>query len=102
MKIVCVICVYRPPDKSLLNFNNILSTEIIPAFASTEKVIFCGDFNINLFNPNSITQIERTKQIFLGNGFFPVINKPTHFTPNNVTTKFSLTDHTWSNFVPGP
>ena len=97
-----MVCIYRPPRGSMLDFNDFLENHVLPFFASNEKVLLCGDININLFNPYGMTQVENYKNILLGKNFFPVIDKPTHFTPNNQTTKFSLIDHIWPNFICEP
>ena len=85
---------------SVLNFKNFLVDSIFTKLRNNEKVIFCGDFNIDLYNPARIFQVDRFKELLAGHGFFPIINKPTHLNQNDIT-KSSLIDHVWSNFLEG-
>ena len=97
-----LISVYRPPNSSLRAFNEILFDNIFSLLTPNEKVLFCGDYNANLFNPSKLSQIESLKNLFIENGYVPVINVPTHFTPDNPITKYSLIDHMWANFIENP
>ena len=97
-----LLCIYRPPSGSMVEFNNDLENNILPYFLRDYKLLMCGDINMNLFNPYRNCQIENYKNILLGRNFFPIINKATHYTPNNPITKFSLIDQIWSNFICGP
>lgn len=93
-------CVYRPPSFSIDSFNDILSNNILPHFANRRTVI-CGDFNVNLFNPLNSNNVDNFISVFASFNFYPVIDQPTRFSPENVTTKFSLLDQIWLNFNPG-
>ena len=96
-----LLCFYRPPRGSILNFNEFLSDQIFPKISDTDKVVLCGDLNINLFNPTKLLQIDILINLLCTLNYFPVIDKPTHLTPDNPITKYSLIDHIWSNFVVG-
>ena len=66
---------------------------------ATRKSIVCGDFNLNMFNPYKLASIDQYIGGFVGAGFFPVITRPTRICVTNPTTKFSLIDQIWSNFI---
>lgn len=92
-------CVYRPPSTSIHDFNSALSDHIFPLL-NQSKSILCGDININLFNPRNINSIQDFISTMSGHNYFPLINIPTRFSPENPITKYSLIDHIWSNFTP--
>ena len=47
--ILNVLGVYRPPNENKNCFYHLLGDNILTKFQATEKVIFGGDFNVDLF-----------------------------------------------------
>ena len=93
--LICAI--YRPPSASIRDFNDLLFNNILDKFPNNIKVIITGDFNINLYNPYKTKTISDFISGCLGFNFYPVINLPSIFHENNITTKFSLIDQIWCN-----
>lgn len=94
-----ISCIYRPPSFNIDTFNEFLSNNMLPSIANFEFVI-CGDFNINLFNPFNLNVVNNFITAMAGHSFYPVIDKPTRMSPENSSTKLSLIDHIWLNFIP--
>jgi hypothetical protein len=72
-----ITALYRPPDGKLDLFGKHL-TQIIPN--TSKNVYIAGDFNINLLNINSDSNVKRFVNTLLQHGFMPLINKPTRVT----------------------
>jgi len=96
-----LFCVYRPPSHSVLSFNELFSLEVLSKLERTCKVVLCGDFNINLYNPLNLCSIDNFIHDILCYNFYPVITKPTRLSPENSITLYSLLDHIWCNFSCG-
>jgi hypothetical protein len=92
------ICVYRPPMNSISDFNDMFRESILSNFSYDDKVLICGDMNVNLFNPLRLRPIDEFIHNFIGYGYYPIITKPTRITEENPITKFSLLDQIWCNF----
>ena len=93
-----ITSIYRPPHKSISQFNDCFQESILSEFSSNCRIIICGDFNINLFNPLSLNSIGNFVSLMLSFNYLSTIVCPTKFNPNNLVTKFSLIDHIWVNF----
>lgn len=93
-----ISCVYRPPHVNVSSFNEVFFDDVLPLVGDNVNAIFCGDFNINLFNPNDNYEYDDYINKFAEHGFMPVITRPTRISPTNPVTKFSLIDHIWVNF----
>ena len=46
-----LICVYRPPQSNIHDFNRSFEHHILNKIPPNTKSIICGDFNIDLLNP---------------------------------------------------
>ena len=88
-----ILGVYRPPDKSCVDFNRIFF-ELIDVNEITDSFsIFLGDFNINLLPSNLPDATETYVSEFRSLHFLPYISLPTHVNDNSL----SLIDHIWIN-----
>ena len=97
-----IVCsVYRSPSADPVLFNEQFSNEVIDRFPANSKVIFTGDFNLNLFNPLKSIHIDAFIANMLGFGFFPIITIPAKINENSVITPYSLIDQIWVNFSSG-
>ena len=91
--------VYRPPNCSLMQFNNFLEHVLFAdCNVIRKKVVLTGDFNIDVSCDNPIGQ----KQIFLNlmeeNGYIQFVNDRTRCDPQTGVPT-SLLDHVWCNFT---
>lgn len=93
---VIVSAVYRPPNKSVKIFLDELPIYIDVCHKlckAKSRLIFCGDFNIDLLhvdnNPNASSFID----ILYGNNLSPTVHWPTRITFNTV----SLIDNIFTN-----
>jgi len=82
--------VYRPPDKDIRLFTDEM-VGIITANGMDVHVLVVGDMNIDLVSP-SVPESEFI-DMFRASSYVPIINIPTHFTPNRET----CIDHMWYN-----
>lgn len=53
---IYIIGIYRPPDSNKLNFINEIEINILEK--NYDKLVFCGDININMLNVNDYTVIQ--------------------------------------------
>jgi hypothetical protein len=83
------------------DFGDQYITNISEKLPNNYKVILCGDFNLNMFNPYNLASIQYYISVMTGMNFFPLIYKPTRFWYVNAEQRCSLIDHVWCNFVPG-
>lgn len=91
-KNVIVSCVYRAPDSSIEAFKD--SMEVL--FAKTQKVTFiCGDFNIDLLNPNKHRMTDEFINTMYGLSLYPLITKPSRITAHCAT----LIDNIFTNYM---
>ena len=99
-KNILVSCVYRAPDYSVELFKNFMEG----MFARTEQKVayICGDFNIDLLNPNNNIQIDEFSAAMYSMGLYPTITKPTRITPHSATIIDNIyTNNMENNIVSG-
>ena len=84
--------IYRPPHTSIIRFNEHFQENILSKFPATSNSIICGDFNLNLFNPLTLSSINNFISLLLSFNYTSIINLPTKYNPTNPITKFSLID----------
>ena len=89
-----VIVLYRfNYDKDLDSFFLQLST-FLERISSTPTVIM-GDFNFDVLKHHHSSKVQKYIDTFMCSGFFPLINKPTHFKGDSST----CIDQIWTNIV---
>ena len=93
-------CIYRPPSSNPYRFIECIE-HMLSQFSPETHIIIAGDINLDLYNPYKLTYIREYINLLSGLGCFPVITYPSMFHANNPTTKFSLIDQIWVNFVIG-
>ena len=86
-KNVIVSCVYRTPGSNIETF----MCNMERLFSNTnQKVHFiCGDYNIDLLNPNKHKLTDDFSELMYSMGLFPTITKPSRITSHSAT----LIDH---------
>ena len=72
--------VYRPPNS---NFNDFLS-ELRGIIKTLPKTItyLMGNFNLDLHESESSSNVEAFEEFFISEGLFPVISPATHHNPS--------------------
>lgn len=86
-----VIGVYRPPNQMLVQFHDTVRDRILSFFPHSQRVLVCGDLNIDLLQPCALE--GELVDIMHSFSYLPLINLPTHVTSNNA----KLLDHLWFN-----
>ena len=87
-----IIAIYRPPNSSREEFINSLET-IVKSHKQTSRVIFAGDFNIDICKSQSA---EKLTNLMIANGFINYVTLPTR--PNGrINSSDTLLDHIWGN-----
>ena len=96
--IIC--CIYRPPGTNIEDFNRQFELNVLDKFPRKNKILLCGDFNINLYNPLKLNSIKNFISLMLEYNFLSHINCPTKYNYDNIITPYSIIDQIWTNFVP--
>ena len=97
-KRVILCAIYHPPTSSHIN-NNAFVYSFISLLRELSRqklpLVVCGDFNLNLFNPNGYGFIDNFIHDMFELNLSPAITIPTKINPENPITKFSLLDQIW-------
>lgn len=91
LKKLTVSCLYRTPGSCLDVFNQTVSSLFYNNSKNTH--IVCGDFNIDLLNPQKNVKTSDFISTMYSNSFFPLILKPSRITINTAT----LIDNIFTN-----
>lgn len=90
-KNIIVSCAYRAPNNSIEKFKEVMESM---ATNTEQKVTFlCGDYNIDLLNPNKLTPIEKFMDAMYSRSLYPTITKPSRITVHSAT----LIDNIFTN-----
>ena len=92
-KNIIIGCIYNPPNNNVMQFNEYLSSVLDKV--SQKYCYICGDFNINLLNIEKHSLSNKFLDIFLENGYYPLITHPTRITSNTAT----LIDNIYTNVL---
>jgi len=82
--------VYRPPDRDFRLFSDEL-LGIVTSDGLNDHTLVVGDMNVDLISPSVLE--SQLFDMLRASSFLPLINLPTHVTPNRGT----CIDHIWSN-----
>ena len=96
-KIICSAA-YHPPSSSHINNNDFVfsyTSFLRSVLGHHIPAVICGDFNMNLFNPNKYVYIDSFINGMFELGLIPLVTIPTKINPENQITKFSLLDQIW-------
>ena len=88
--------IYKSPTISNLNFNDSFEEAYSECFSPSQKIIFVGDFNLDLFQNDNI-QIDRFSNFMRSLNCFFYITEATRDPPDSQSC--TLIDHLWSNIV---
>ncbi len=83
-KNLLISCVYRAPATNVDTFKDKLS-EMYSSINNKKHVFVCGDFNIDLLNPNGQTQTKTFINSMFCLGLYPSITHPSRITRNTAT-----------------
>ena len=92
-KNVIVSCIYRAPDSSIEVFNDWI--EEMFSKMSHKTVFICGDFNIDLLNPNKHKMTDNFINTMYSMALFPKITRPSRITSHGAT----LIDNIFTNNI---
>ena len=81
---VIVINVYRPPNGDLKKFLTHLKSQMINCLAKSNKIIFVGDYNVDISKENR--KADEYLQVIESNGLMQLIKEPTRISPTTKTT----------------
>lgn len=85
--------IYRPPNSSLPDFIESLTT-VLNNVTQENKLLYCsGDYNLNLLNADSCPIINDFLDVFITKSMYPVIHLPTRVTNQSAT----LIDNIFTN-----
>lgn len=92
-KNITVSCLYRSPGSSLDFFIDWVEKTF--STISNKTVFICGDFNIDLINPNNNKATDEFINRMHSMSFFPTITKPSRITSHSAT----LIDNIFTNNI---
>ena len=87
--------VYRPPNTKITDFIN--EAKNLFQKISKTRTYLLGDFNINLFESESISEISKFEDLFMSEGFFPTISLTTHH--RSVSHEGTCIDNIFTNSI---
>uniref|UniRef100_A0A8C6M161 Reverse transcriptase domain-containing protein n=1 Tax=Nothobranchius furzeri TaxID=105023 RepID=A0A8C6M161_NOTFU len=90
---ILVSCIYRTPGSKIETFKNKMEEMFTNLYQ--KGVFICGDFNIDLLNPNKNKSTEEFIDIMYSLGLFPLITRPTRITLHCTT----LIDNIFTNIM---
>ena len=76
-QVIHLSCFYRHPNENIREFIEYLSNKIFLLIPKNVNSILCGDCNMNLYSPLHLTSIDEFVNSLSGQGYFPLILKPT-------------------------
>lgn len=93
-KNILISCIYRKPGSNIDMFNGKI-TEIFSNNNNKKMVFICGDFNIDLLNPQEHNKTTEFINLMYSIGLYPSITRPTRITINSAT----LIDNIFTNVI---
>ncbi|XP_042076683.1 uncharacterized protein LOC106633234 [Haplochromis burtoni] len=94
-KNLIVSCIYRTPGSKIEIFKD--NMEDLFTNINQKRMFICGDFNIDLLNPNHNKSTEEFIDSMYSIGLFPLITRPTRITSHCAT----LLDNIFTNIIEG-
>ena len=76
-------CIYKHPNIPINEFNVYYKKLLAKILHERKRVVFLGDFNIDLLNSNSNDDIEHFLTSNLSSSITPLITRPSHITPKS-------------------
>ena len=90
-KKVIISCVYRPPNRNILDFMSHI--EVLLEKYRNKTLFIAGDMNINILNYNNHDDTNEFLNLMYSKGLYPLITKPTRITRKSAT----LIDNIFTN-----
>lgn len=91
---ITIACVYRAQGSNIETFTEKLN-ELADRTIQNKTILLCGDFNINLMNPQGLSSIQEFLNEMYSRCMFPVISQPTRVT----STCATIIDNIFSNDI---
>lgn len=80
---IMISCIYRAPSYDITTFKEWIEKVYVK---TEQKVMFiCGDFNIDLLNPNKQVVINDFTETIYAMSLYPIITKPSRITSHSAT-----------------
>lgn len=92
-KNILVSCIYRAPGSSIDTFSDWVEKNY--SILSNKVMFLCGDYNIDLLNPNKRTDIDEFIDVLYSCSLFPIITRPSRITTDSAT----LIDNIFTNVI---
>ena len=92
-KNIVVGCIYNPPGNSIEVFSDYISD--ITSCINSKISYICGDFNINLLNHDTNSNVSNFLNVFTSENLYPLITHPTRISSNTAT----LIDNIFTNVL---
>lgn len=90
---ITISCIYRAPGTSIESFTEWI--ECMFSNKSNKTVFICGDFNIDLLNPNKVKTIDDFIDTMYSMSLYPKITRPSRITSHSAT----LIDNIFTNDI---
>ena len=87
------MCIYRAPGSSIDNFKEWIESMVIKM--GNKNIFICGDYNIDILNPNNQKSIEDFLNSMHSLSLFPTITRPSRITSHSAT----LIDNIFTNVI---
>ena len=96
-KFYYIFAIYRPPAGNINDFIKNLERILSSNFSDCEMKVIVGDLNLNLLNCTD-PSVSRFISLLHSSHFVSMINRPTHFSPNDLFEP-TLIDQIWVDNV---
>ena len=97
-KNILISCVYRKPGSCVDTFKEKLA-ELYHNINNKEIVFVCGDFNIDLLNPQEHNSTAEFINSMYSNSLYPTITRPTRITTHSATLIDNIFTNVWDRKV---
>jgi exonuclease III len=82
-KVICIICMYRPPMGNLETFMHLLQSALEKIYTNSMKLVICGDININYLKNCSYK--AKLDSLLATYNLQSIVDFPTRITENSYT-----------------
>ena len=95
------LCHFRPPNGSIVLFNEYIANNILSKLAKDSNVFMCGDLTLDLYNPRNLISINYFIDEMLNFKFYTIVRREAKINYDGMNTNYTLIDHIWCNFWVG-
>ena len=91
--------VYRPPGRSMVEFNVEIEELLLHITKGTKNLILIGDFNIDLLKINEHKETNAFYNCLTSHQLIPTITRPTRITTDTSTLIENIFTNAWSRLI---